>query len=227
MISVIIPALNESRALPATLARLLAEPGPFETIVVDGGSDDDTVAIASAHAGVRVITAPRGRARQMNAGARSATGDLLLFLHADTLLPAGAMTRLRALAADPDCIAGGFRHRFSGEDWRLRAISAIDNWRCARTRIIYGDQAMFVRRAMFEHLGGFPEQPDPYLEDVRFCEALRRIARPVLLDETVVTDSRKFEKTGVWRAFARMSLVLACHRLGMRTRGLAFFDAVR
>ena len=128
MISVIIPALNEERALPRTLAHLFAQPGRCEVILVDGGSRDRTRAVADAWPGVHVTSAPRGRASQLNAGARLASGEWLLFLHADTLLPDGALTLLDGLAADPAWQAGGFRHRFSGDDWRLRAISRHRGW---------------------------------------------------------------------------------------------------
>ena len=138
----------------------------------------------------------------MNAGACVARGAWLLFLHADTLLPPHALAKLHALEADQTCQAGGFRHWFSGHDWRLRLISLLDNYRCQRTRIIYGDQAMFVRRALFHQLGGFPDQP--ILEDVAFCEKLLRVTQPVLLDEYVVTDARKFVQMGIWRSFARV-----------------------
>jgi rSAM/selenodomain-associated transferase 2 len=209
MISIIIPVYNEERALPATLARVLAEQAQREIIVADGGSTDATQTIARSDARLRLVTAAKGRASQMNAGARVATGDWLLFLHADTLLPAGALAAIGALPTETE--AGCFRHCFSGDDWRLRLISRLHNWRFSITRIIYGDQAMFVRRSLFERLGGFPEVPR--LEDVLFSERLRKLVRPKMLGLAVVTASRKFEQMGVWRSFARVLLILACHRL--------------
>lgn len=206
MISVIIPAFNEEKALPATLRALLPEPGDYEVIVVDGGSTDATRDIVQAELSLRLVTAPKGRASQMNAGARCATGELLLFLHADTILPEGTLRRLNELEADDRVQAGGFLHRFSGTDWRLRLVSFLDNFRCRHSRIIYGDQALFVRRALFERLGGFPEQP--ILEDVAFCEKLVKVVTPVLLAPPVVTDSRKFVKMGIWRSFARVLLII-------------------
>jgi len=206
MISVIIPAFNEEKALPATLRALLPEPGDYEVIVVDGGSTDATRDIVQAELSLRLVTAPKGRASQMNAGARCATGELLLFLHADTILPEGTLRRLNELEADDRVQAGGFLHRFSGIDWRLRLVSFLDNFRCRHSRIIYGDQALFVRRALFERLGGFPEQP--ILEDVAFCEKLVKVVTPVLLAPPVVTDSRKFVKMGIWRSFALVLLII-------------------
>lgn len=146
MISIIIPTLNEAQALPATLARAFAQTGECEIIVVDGGSRDTTCAIATADARVHLVAAPKGRASQMNAGARRARGEWLLFLHADTLLPDGALAAITTL---PDDIqAGGFRHRFSGDDRCLRLISWMHNWRCRWTHVFYGDQALFVRRLL-------------------------------------------------------------------------------
>jgi rSAM/selenodomain-associated transferase 2 len=225
MISVIIPTFNEEKALPSTLRHLLEQPGDYEVIVVDGGSGDRTCAIAQAEPRVCLLTAPKGRASQMNAGAKEARGEWVLFLHADTRLPEGALIRLNAMELDLAIQAGGFLHRFSGVDWRLRLVSFLDNFRCRRTRIIYGDQALFVRRELFESLGGFPEQP--ILEDVAFCEKLVRVASPVLLTSPVLTDSRKFVSMGIWRSLARVLLIILCveFRLPVLPRG--FFQDVR
>jgi glycosyltransferase involved in cell wall biosynthesis len=126
MVSVIIPAYNEERALPATLRHLLLQPGDFEVFVVDGGSTDRTCEIAASDSRVRVLRASKGRASQMNAGAVQARGEWLLFLHADTLLPDGSLARLNSLENDPSVQAGGFLHRFSGNDWRLRLVSYLE-----------------------------------------------------------------------------------------------------
>lgn len=223
MISVILPALDEERALPATLARLLAQQGDYETIVVDGGSTDRTREIATGNGRIQLLTAPKGRASQMNAGAGAARGAWLLFLHADTLLPTGA---LEAIAALPDNIqAGGFRHRFSGDDWRLRLVSRMHNWRCRWTHVFYGDQALFVRRSLFERLGGFPE--DYPLEDVVFGERLRAVTRPRLLDLHVVTDARKFTQMGAWKSLGRVALILTCHELRLPIPARIFFSDIR
>lgn len=225
MISVIIPTFNEEKALPSTLLHLLEQPGDYEVIVVDGGSDDQTCAIVQAEPRVRLLTAPKGRASQMNAGAKEARGEWVLFLHADTRLPEGTLTRLNAMEPDLAIQAGGFLHRFSGGDWRLRLVSFLDNFRCRRTRIIYGDQALFVRRELFESLGRFPEQP--ILEDVAFCEKLVSVTSPVLLTPPVLTDPRKFVAMGIWRSLARVLLIILCveFRLPVLPRG--FFQDVR
>jgi rSAM/selenodomain-associated transferase 2 len=225
MISVILPALNEEKALPETLRHVLRQRGTYEVIVVDGGSGDRTREIVRAEPRVRLLSAPRGRASQMNAGAREAKGEWLLFLHADTCLPEGALARLNAMEPDPTIQAGGFLHRFSGGDWRLRLVSCLDNFRCRRTRIIYGDQAMFARRELFESLGGFPDQP--ILEDVAFCEKLVQVTTPVLLAPPVLTDSRKFVKMGVWRSLARVLFIILCVEFRLPVLPHAFFQDIR
>lgn len=225
MISIVIPAFNEERALPGTLRHLRQLPGDFEVLLVDGGSHDGTVAAARNEAGVTVLQAPKGRAVQMNVGARAARGEWLLFLHADTLLPEDALIRLNAFESDPAIQAGGFLHRFSGADWRLRLISWLDNFRCVRSRIIYGDQAMFVRRTLFTQLGGFPEVE--LLEDVAFCERMLRVTRPLLLAPPVVTDARKFLKMGIWRSFARVLLIILHVQFRLPVLPRAFFQEIR
>lgn len=223
MISIVIPALNEERALPATLRAIAAQAcTPAEIIVVDGGSGDATPTLAR-NAGAKVINAARGRASQMNCGAQRATGEWFLFLHADTLLPAGALAAITALP--PAVEAGCFRQAFDLRGTLLDLTSRAHNWRCARTRIMYGDQAIFVRRRVFDAVGGFPAGA---LEDVRLSERLRKRADPVLLTLTVVTSARRFREQGVLRSLARITILLVQHHCGARLRaGRRFFDPVR
>jgi rSAM/selenodomain-associated transferase 2 len=234
MISVVIPAFNEEQALPNTLRALFTQRGDFDVIVVDGGSTDRTIECVqeftlstqhSALRSLRLLTAPKGRASQMNAGAKEATGEWLLFLHADTVLPSGAIQGLNEMETDHAIQAGGFMHQFSGDDWRLKLISFLDNFRCIRSRIIYGDQALFVRRALFEQLGGFPNRP--ILEDVAFCERLIAVTTPLLLSQSVVTDARKFLKMGVWRSFLRVLLIILHVECHLPVLPRAFFQDVR
>jgi len=231
VISVIIPTYNEETALPKTLRHLLAQAGEYEVIVVDGGSTDrtreivDSLSITHHASPVTLITASKSRAGQMNAGAKEARGEWLLFLHADTWLPDNALVRLNRMEGDAKVQAGGFLHQFSGDDWRLRLISFLDNFRCLRSRVIYGDQAMFVRRALFERLGGFPNQP--ILEDVAFCEKLIRVTEPVLFDPPIMTDSRKFVKMGIWKSFARVLLIILHAQFHLPVLPRTFFQDVR
>lgn len=237
MVSVVIPAFNEEKALPQTLQELCRQAGKYEVIVVDGGSTDRTQRVLrehgfgfnasplTRHSSRLVLSAPKGRASQMNAGARGACGEWLLFLHADTVLPKGAIQRLNDLESDRTVEAGGFMHQFSGNDWRLKLISFLDNVRCAHSQIIYGDQALFVRRKLFQRLGGFPDQP--ILEDVAFCERLLTVTTPLLLSPPVVTDSRKFIQMGVWRSFARVLAIILHVKWGLPTLPRAFFKDIR
>lgn len=247
MVSVVIPAYNEEKALPGTLHALLSQSGDYEVIVVDGGSSDRTLAVLtdfgfstilpdgsrrsslvprrSQDASRFTFHAPKGRASQMNAGAKQVTGDWLLFLHADTVMPAGAIQRLNEMEPDQTIQAGGFMHQFSGDDWRLKLISFLDNFRCTRSRIIYGDQALFVRHTLFEQLGGFPNQP--ILEDVAFCEKLIRVTTPLLLSPPVITDARKFLRMGVWKSFLRVLLIILHVEFRLPILPRTFFQDVR
>ena len=223
MISIIIPVLNEERALPATLAQVFAQAGDYEVIVVDGGSTDNTRGLIENDSRVRLLSARTGRASQMNTGARHARGEWLLFLHADTLLPDGAR---REIQQQPrDVRAGGFSHRFSGRAWGLRFISWLDNFRCRCTHVFYGDQAMFVRRDLFFELDGFPDEP--ILEDLLFGERLARVTRPRMLTSHVITDSRKFEQNGIWLSLFRVVLIQISHELKLPTPARKFFANTR
>jgi len=211
MLSVIIPTLNEEEALPETLATLFRQSAGEEIIIVDGGSTDATEKICEQYPGMRFITSEKGRAAQLNAGARAASGDILLFLHADTLLPDSALSTISRVIDQEKHEAGGFRHSFGCEDWRLRFISFLDNRRCLKTKIIYGDQAMFIKRNLFERLDGFPDVK--IMEDIYFCEKLVRHTTPVILESYVKTDPRKFIKMGIWRSLYRVAAIQTRHEL--------------
>ena len=201
-LSIVIPALNEEGCLPVLLGKLapLRRRGA-EVIVVDGGSTDGTVAIAE-RAGVQVYRTPPGRAAQMNAGARLARGDILLFLHADTIPPLGAdQLIVAALALGPHCW-GRFDIIIAGQARMLRIVARLMNLRSRLTGIATGDQGIFVTREAFHAVHGFPDQP--LMEDIEISRRLRRRSRPICLSEVVTTSGRRWERNGVWRAILLM-----------------------
>jgi len=208
-LSIVMPVWREAETIESTLSglQLLRSQGcdddcekPHEVIVVDGGSDDGTASLARPLCDQVIISEP-GRAAQMNAGAAAASGDILLFLHADTLLPATALDRLAEFAAS-DAAWGRFDVRLSGQRRLFRVIAWFMNRRSRLTGIATGDQAIFVRRLVFEELGGFA--PIPLMEDVELCSRLRRQSRPWCIADPVVTDSRRWQKHGPWRTVLLM-----------------------
>ncbi|MPZ78569.1 MAG: glycosyltransferase [Deltaproteobacteria bacterium] len=199
-VSVIIPALNEEKTIGATLAALTAL-APDEIIVVDGGSADKTREIG-AQSGATVLAAVRGRARQMNRGAQEATGDVLLFLHGDTRLPPTALDEIVAALKDPRYLGGRFDIELEGEHWMLKIVGALINHRSRITKVGTGDQAIFVRREVFNRMGGFPDIP--LMEDIAFCRDLKRLGGIACLRSRVITSARRWEVEGVWRTIVKM-----------------------
>ena len=194
--SIVMPVLDEAAGITATLQALapLRARG-HELIVVDGGSRDGTAALAAA-ADDRVLGSPPGRARQMNAGAAHARGDVLVFLHADTTLPADADTLL-GQAVRGGARWGRFDVRITGDAAMLRVIAACMNLRSRLSGIATGDQAIFVERRLFEALGGYAEQP--LMEDIELSRRLRAVAAPACLRAQVQTSGRRWQQRGVWR----------------------------
>ncbi len=182
-ISVIIPALNDGKLLYSTLEDLYAHHAPDEVIVVDGGSTDQTLKIASEW--TTVISSPKGRARQMNAGAKQAAGEIFLFLHSDTRLPERGLSKIRE-AMEAGIAAGRFTMRFDHSHWLLRLFAHYTRLPC----FSYGDQGFFVRRDVFQYLSGFRE--DIPFEDVDFYKRLSAVTRPVILKDPVVTSAQRF-----------------------------------
>ncbi len=209
-ISVIIPALNEETALAATLDALARLRTPVEILVVDGGSGDGTLALARAH-GARTLTAARGRGLQQHAGAREARGEVLWFLHADTLVPLDAGERIAEALHDPAVVGGNFRLRFDGRRWAARFLTClypVFGW----MGLVYGDSAIFVRRRDYEQVGGF--KPYPLFEDLDLVRRLRRRGRLVRVPATVLTSSRRFEKRSFALTFARWVWLQLLYWLG-------------
>lgn len=196
-ISVIIPVWDEGAVIDAILQDLRGlRAAGAEVIVVDGGSRDDTVARARAGAD-RVLSAPRGRARQMNSGAAAARGALLWFVHADTRIDPAAADDLRGLARDPGFVWARFGVRLSGPRPLFRLVASMMNLRSRLTGIATGDQGLCVRREVFESVGGFPDLP--LMEDVALSRLLRARARPRCLPVRLTTSSRRWERDGAWR----------------------------
>lgn len=195
-LSVIMPVWREAVTVESTLSRLqsLRSQG-HEIIVVDGGSDDGTISLAQPLCD-RVMVSDPGRAVQMNAGAAAASGDILLFLHADTLLPSTALQRL-AEFAESASVWGRFDVRLSGQRRLFRVIGWFMNRRSRLSGIATGDQAMFVRRSVFEELGGFASIP--LMEDVELSSRLKKLSRPFCITDPVTTDSRRWQNNGPWR----------------------------
>ncbi|TRZ99873.1 MAG: glycosyltransferase [Nitrospiraceae bacterium] len=201
-ISVIIPTLHEEKTLPGTLARL-RHPAFSEVLVVDGGSRDRTLAdVALAHSLTRVLNAPMGRARQMNAGAAAAKGELLLFLHADTLLPSTAAQDITHAMADTRIAGGRFDTRLVPDRGLLWVVGRMMSWRSRLTGIATGDQAIFVRRKVFEELGGFPDIP--IMEDIAFSLRLKQAGHVAALHSCVMTSGRRWERHGAIRTIVLM-----------------------
>jgi rSAM/selenodomain-associated transferase 2 len=202
MLSIIIPVLHEAGHLERLLPDLVARVPSVEIIVVDAGSDEDTVKVMARFQRVRHLQAPRGRARQMNAGAAAATGSILLFLHADTRPPAGFDRAIIEALADPRIVGGRFDVRFDNPALAFRLIAALMNARSRRSGIFTGDQAIFVRRTAFDALGGYPDLP--LMEDVELSRRLKRLGRLACLRLRVTTAARKWEQEGVARTIVLM-----------------------
>ncbi len=198
---IVVPVLNEAPGIQATLQALapLRHRGA-RVVVVDGGSQDGTRALAQIHADA-VIEGPRGRAWQMNAGAGLGWGEVLLFLHADTTLPERADAHLLQ-ALSQGHVWGRFDVRIAGRAWMLPVVAAMMNLRSRWTGIATGDQAMFMRREAFAQLGGFA--PQPLMEDIDMSQRLRAVGPPACLRQRVLTSGRRWEQRGVWRTIVLM-----------------------
>lgn len=242
-ISVIIPALNEERALPATLRHTLPL-GFDEILVVDGGSSDRTCEIVKRYEvrgvksevtlsspeppapNLRLLTAAAGRARQMNTGAAAATGDVLIFLHADTLLPLDARDALILGLADPATVGGRFDLRFERDRGLAWLIGRLINLRSRLSGIATGDQAIFVRRATFDALGGYAEIP--IMEDIDFTKRLKRQGRSAALRAQVTTSYRRWERRGPIRTILLMWGLRFLYWIGISPHRLQqFYASVR
>ena len=215
-ISVIIPTLNEAEGIGASLNSIIRQPEEFEIIVVDGGSADDTTDVARRYARI-IQSEQRGRAIQMNTGAGQACGEVLVFLHADSRLPHNALSLLRSALIDPRIMGGTFTLRFDNPRFLLRLIVFFTRFRFRFFH--YGDQGIFVRRTVFEELGGF--KPIPIMEDIDFLRRLRRRGRVALIKQPVTTSARRFLGHGIIRQQLFVVMLVILYLLGVNPEKLS------
>jgi len=212
-ISIIIPTLNEERTISQCLETVVDIPG-IEVIVADGGSTDRTVEIAGQHRDVKVVTSVMGRSIQMNKGAGYVSGEILLFLHADCVLSREAVLNVRNVFRCSTFVGGAFKIRLLSDKFPYRLIEMGINFRSTLFKLPYGDQGLFVKRSVFEELGGFREVPN--CEDLDFICRLKKNGKIIILDERISSSIRRWEKHGVLRTSLRNQFLLASYVLGRR-----------
>jgi rSAM/selenodomain-associated transferase 2 len=210
-LSVVIPTFNEEAVIAETLRRIVVSVVPYELIVADGCSADDTAARARPYATVLAVPGTRGAA--LNRAAMFATGDVLLFLHADTLLPTGAETAIAGALENAEVIGGAFRLRFDHPGRLATLLARHVNFRSSLSNIFFGDQALFVRREIFVRAGGFKEWS--VMEDMEILGRLRSHGRLALLDEEVVTSTRRHRKNGWVKTIGTIWIMTLLHTLGV------------
>ncbi|MBD3671115.1 MAG: TIGR04283 family arsenosugar biosynthesis glycosyltransferase [Gammaproteobacteria bacterium] len=216
-LSIIIPALNESRVIVRTLMALQPlRNGGHEVILVDGGSEDDTVALSESLVD-QVVTSSPGRAHQMNTGARHAWGETLLFLHADTLLPTDVISQISQALAGHEW--GRFNVRLSGRNPMFRLIEHMMNLRSCLSGIATGDQAVFVTRSAYDRVGGYAELP--LMEDIDFSRRMKKVSRPACIRSPVFTSSRRWEEHGIFKTILLMWRLRLAYYLGADPQQLA------
>ncbi len=215
-ISIIIPTLNERENIKAAIATIQSSTN-IEIIVVDGGSQDDTLEIAQS-LGVKFISSLPGRAIQMNTGAIAASGDILLFLHADTRLPIGFDEMIRTALQQPNTVAGAFALQINDPSWGLRWVERGVYWRSHFLQMPYGDQAIFLTKAIFQQIGNFPELP--IMEDFELIRRLRRIGKIVILPAPVITSARRWLQKGIVRTTMLNQIVIIAYFLGVSPKRL-------
>lgn len=216
-ISVIIPTLNEADNLAATLVPLQNIPG-LEVIVADGGSSDATLAIAET-AGVKIVTSRPGRSYQQNRGVAAATGAILLFLHADTILPTGFSQMIRHCLRQNKVVAGAFSLAINAPGAAINFIATMANCRAKLLQLPYGDQALFMTKENFMKIGGFPEIE--IMEDFALIGKLRKLGRIKILPTAVITSGRRWQKLGIIRTTLINQMIVIGYLLGRAPTSLA------
>lgn len=191
--------------------------GAFEVIVVDGGSDDNTAKFVL-QSNAQLVSGVSGRGQQMNLGAAQASGEILLFLHADTWLAENAIEQINSAMAQSDSVGGGFRQVLQSGRWVYRLIEAGNAFRARYQRLVYGDQGIFVRRSVFEQLGGFAEIP--LMEDFEFSQRCFGDSTPLLLEGPIHVDVRRWQRQGVVRTTINNWKIAAAWRQGVKAEEL-------
>jgi rSAM/selenodomain-associated transferase 2 len=211
-LSVIVPMLNEAGAIGATLAAIRVGAPDAEIVVVDGGSADGSVEIARPRCEV-VIIGERGRAQQMNAGAARSSGDVMVFVHADTIVPKSFARDIETALADPSVVGGRFDIRLDDDHPLCVLIGSLISIRSRLSRTATGDQAIFVRRTIFDALGGFRDLP--ICEDLDFARRLKRAGRVACLRTKVITSARRWRRGGILRTSIRMWTIRLLYLAGV------------
>jgi len=219
MISIIIPALNEEAHIGACIAAIKKNDDSCEIIVTDGGSSDRTAEIAGRQQGVRVVKVARGRGLQMNAGASHATGEILLFLHADTILEEGWSKAVEAAMQNASIVGGAFTFAIPHPGKKYRLVEQWVRFRCSLFMLPYGDQGIFVRRDVFKKLEGYKDIP--LMEDVDLIERMKGLGRIIILDKRAYTSERRWLKKGLLRTAALNQMIMFLYRIGISPHKLA------
>ena len=213
MISVIIPTLNEEDNIRRCIEDVLTEGCDCEIIVADGGSTDKTAKLAMSYPGVSFIQSQRGRGIQMNMGASAASGDILLFLHADTMLERGWAAEMFSVLEDNSISGGAFTLGVQSQLWKYRLVEAWVKLRCRLCLLPYGDQAIFVRKSAFDIIGGY--KSIPLMEDVDLIEKLKKLGTIVILNKKAITSERRWSKKGLIKTAAMNQLIMLLYRIGV------------
>jgi len=225
MISIIIPVLNEEKTIEKCLTQFKTQPPPFEVIVVDGGSTDKTKEIVKGFTNIKLISSDQGRAKQMNAGAKAATGEILLFLHSDTFLPFGGTNLIRAALKKAGAVGGFFGLKHDTDNFWYKHLNTIINWYSNHTTTPYGDQALFCSREAFDKLNGYREIP--IMEDHDFSQRLGKLGQLIRIQEKVTGSFRRYEK-GIIRYSIQCNLITLLYKFGASPEFLKkFYQDIR
>lgn len=216
-VSVIIPTFNEKKSIGKTIKSIKSANDRAEVIVADGGSSDNTMSIAKAY-GALVVESPLGRGTQMDIGAEIAKGDILLFLHSDTILPENWHDLIVDALNIDNTVGGAFSFKTDGIGFKYRILEKLVALRNKSVKLIYGDQAIFVRKKAFDSIGGFNSLP--LMEDVDLVKRLRQIGNFLLLPNEAVTSSRRWQKHGFFKTSIRNSFYIFLYYIGVKPESL-------